>query len=38
MSFAGEKSNEAKWRVDKMALMFLSKIEYYKTKPATSLI
>ncbi len=34
--FAGTKADEAKWRGDKMAVMFLSKIEYYRnsgTKP-----
>jgi len=29
--FTGEKAKEAKWRAEKMAVMFLSKIEYYKT-------
>lgn len=29
-SFDGEKAEEAKWRAEKMAEMFLSKIEYYK--------
>lgn len=28
--FAGEKAEEAKWRGSKMALMFLSKIEYFR--------
>jgi hemoglobin len=28
--FEGEKAEEAKWRGDKMALMFLSKIEYIR--------
>ncbi len=36
--FTGEKANEAKWRADKMALMFLSKIEYYKNNPAIPLL
>jgi len=36
--FFGEKANEAKWRGDKMATMFLSKIEYYKNNPAIPLI
>lgn len=34
--FFGEKAEEAKWRAEKMAAMFLMKIEYYKnsqTKP-----
>lgn len=30
--FAGEKANDAKWRAGKMAQMFQSKIEYYKTR------
>jgi len=33
--FAGEKANEAKWRGDKMAVMFLSKIDYYRINPAS---
>jgi hemoglobin len=28
--FAGEKADEAKWRAEKMAVMFLSKIQYYR--------
>ena len=37
--FVGEKVNEAKWRSEKMAAMFLSKIEYYQNnKNATPLI
>jgi hemoglobin len=36
--FVGEKANEAKWRADKMALMFLTKIEYYKNNPAIPLL
>jgi len=28
--FAGEKATDAKWRGDKMAALFLSKIEYYQ--------
>ncbi|MES2003439.1 MAG: group III truncated hemoglobin [Bacteroidota bacterium] len=35
--FSGEKATEAKWRGDKMALMFLSKIEYYRDNPAIPL-
>jgi len=35
--FAGEKANEAKWRGQKMASMFLSKIEYYRNHEATPL-
>src|SRR5688572_19092883 len=30
--FAGEKANDAKWRAGKMAQMFQSKIEYYRTR------
>lgn len=36
--FTGEKAEEAKWRGDKMAVMFLSKIEYYRNNPATPLL
>lgn len=36
--FMGEKAEEAKWRGDKMAVMFLSKIDYYKGNSLTSLI
>ena len=35
--FAGEKANEAKWRGDKMGIMFLSKIDYYRNNPAIPL-
>ena len=28
--FIGEKADEAKWRADKMAEMFLSRINYFK--------
>ncbi|MEO9258547.1 MAG: group III truncated hemoglobin, partial [Crocinitomicaceae bacterium] len=31
--FVGEKANEAKWRAEKMAEMFLSKIQYYRQNP-----
>lgn len=31
--FSGEKANEAKWRGDRMAAMFLSKIDYYRGNP-----
>lgn len=37
-NFAGEKADEAKWRGDKMAVMFLSKIEYYRTHPSIPLV
>ena len=36
--FSGVKADEAKWRGDKMAVMFLSKIEYYKSNPSIPLI
>jgi len=36
--FTGEKADEAKWRGDKMAAMFLSKIEYYRNNSATPLL
>lgn len=36
--FSGEKAEEAKWRGDKMAVMFLSKIEYYRTHSSTPLL
>ena len=36
--FSGEKADEAKWRGDKMAAMFLSKIEYYRNNSATPLL
>jgi len=36
--FTGEKADEAKWRGDKMAVMFLSKIEYYRSHPSTPLL
>jgi len=32
--FNGEKANEAKWRADKMAAMFITKIEYYNNNSA----
>ncbi|RYU86491.1 group III truncated hemoglobin [Mucilaginibacter terrigena] len=31
--FAGEKADEAKWRADKMATMFMAKIEYFRNNP-----
>jgi hemoglobin len=31
--FAGEKAIEAKWRAEKMAEMFHSKIQYYRQNP-----
>jgi len=36
--FTGIKADEAKWRGDKMAVMFLFKIEYYRNHPATPLL
>lgn len=36
--FLGEKATEAKWRGNKMAEMFLSKIEYYKNSSATPIL
>lgn len=36
--FIGPKADEAKWRGDKMAVMFLSKIDYYRNNSATPLL
>ena len=36
--FTGKKAAEAKWRGDKMAVMFLSKIGYYRNNPAKPLL
>ena len=36
--FQGEKAEEAKWRGDKMATMFISKIEYYRNNPSSPLL
>lgn len=36
--FTGAKAEEAKWRGDKMAVMFLYKIEYYRNNSATPLL
>lgn len=36
--FVGAKADEAKWRGDKMAVMFLSKIKYYRNNSATPLL
>lgn len=36
--FIGEKADEAKWRGDKMAEMFLYKIEYYKDNNSTPIL
>lgn len=35
--FMGEKAEEAKWRGDKMATMFLSKIEYFRNNSSPPL-
>lgn len=36
--FAGEKADEAKWRANKMAVMFQSKLDYIKNNPDKSII
>ena len=36
--FSGEKASEAQWRAEKMAEMFLMKIEYYKNSHAKPLL
>lgn len=36
--FHGEKADEAKWRAERMAEMFLHKINYYQNKQSRSLI
>jgi len=36
--FDGDRAAEAKWRGDKMAAMFLSKINYYRDLSTTSLL
>lgn len=36
--FAGKKADEAKWRAEKMATLFLSKILYYKNNSAKPLM
>lgn len=36
--FTGVKAGEAKWRGDKMAVMFLSKIEYYRNSSGSPLL
>ena len=36
--FSGQKADEAKMRGDKMAVMFLSKIEYYRNNSSTPLL
>jgi len=36
--FEGDKAEEAKWRAEKMATMFLSKIEYYRRHASKPLL
>jgi hemoglobin len=36
--FSGEKANDAKWRGDRMAEMFMYKIEYYRNNNARPLL
>ena len=36
--FIGDKADEAKWRGDKMAVMFLSKINYYRENASIPLV
>jgi hemoglobin len=36
--FSGSKAEEAKWRGDKMAVLFLSKINYYRSGTAIPLV
>lgn len=36
--FSGEKANEAKWRAQKMAVMFQSKLDYIQKNPDKSII
>ena len=31
--FSGEKAREAKWRADKMATIFMAKIDYFRNNP-----
>lgn len=37
-NFEGELAEEAKWRAEKMAVMFISKIDYYRQNNATPLL
>ncbi len=37
-NFTGEKANRAKWQGERMAEMFLSKIEYYRNNSSTPLL
>lgn len=34
--FEGTKADEAKWRAEKMAIMFQSKIQYYRDNPSVT--
>jgi hemoglobin len=36
--FAGENATKAKWQAERMAVMFHSKIDYYKNNPAIPLL
>lgn len=36
--FVGEKAEKAKWQADRMAEMFLHKIQYYKNNPTRPLV
>lgn len=36
--FSGERAADAKWRADKMAALFLSKLNYYRQRNSTPLI
>lgn len=36
--FSGPKAEEAKWRAEKMAEMFLHKIEYYRENPSKTVL
>lgn len=36
--FTGDKANEAKWRAEKMAVMFQSKLDYIQNNPDKSII
>lgn len=36
--FAGERADEAKWRADKMATLFMSKLAYYRGRNSMPLV
>ena len=36
--FSGKKADEAKWRAGKMAVMFVSKLNYYRNRSAQPLV